>query len=129
MKNKLKTAGIIFSIMVITIASGNYAFAQKEKPHHPPRLPDAAQIEKMVDELSKELSLSESKKKKIAELHYAHFAKVKELMEKHREPMENMRKDFEKQVNEQLTEKQQKMLKEFMKRKRPPHEGKHEKQH
>lgn len=116
---KISVAVMLF-VQVLTLP----ALAQ-ERPPHPPMLPDSVRIEKMVDELARELSLSAAQKQKIRDLHFAHFAKVKAMLEKNREEqrkrMEVSRKEFEKQITSELSKKQAEEFVRFTETHRGPH--------
>ena len=73
----------------------------------PPPLPDSTQIVKMIDELAKEISLTDKQKTKVSELYFAHFEEAGELQEKYkadresqREAMDELREDFDDQQKE-----------------------------
>ncbi len=133
MKTIFKNNIGLIIILLITFYSGSVVNAQQHDRHQgPPSIPDSTQIVRMMDELGKELSLSESQKASVSKLHFAHIQQAKEIMEKdkadhekNREAMEAIRKDFENQVTELFNKEQKKKFKEFMKNKRPPHDGKH----
>jgi hypothetical protein len=106
-------------------------FAQQRKG--PPRIPDSEQINKMVEDLSTELSLNEEQRTNIHDLYTEHFNEIKDRMEQNkdkqkmeREEMENHRKAFEDEVKSQLSEVQQDKFEEFMKKHKPhkKHDGK-----
>ncbi len=109
----------------IMIAS-TQLFAQPKQGHQPPRIPDAEQIEKMVDKMSTELNLNDQQKVKMLGLFKAHFVDVEALMENHkdqnrsqRQEMETLRKQFETEVKKNLTEDQAIDFDEFRKNNRP----------
>jgi len=127
MKYQLKLSGAKFIASLTMLFAINYGYAQNHKHQHPPMLPDSSKIVKMVEELSNELSLSESQKAEITELHFAHFAEAKAKMEqnkaeheKNRESMDASRKEFEAQVSELLTDEQKARFENLMKNRRPP---------
>ena len=122
--------------MLSVIISSNQVVAQNRQQPPPKKLPDSTQIVKMVEELSKELSLSELQKTKITVLHFAHFKEAKVMMEKNkaeheknRETMDAFRKEFETQIGELLTDEQKTEFEDFMKNRRPPKKGKQNPQH
>jgi len=136
MKKLLKTSGIMLVILLAVIFHTNQACAQNQPPQPPNMLPDSTQIVKMVDELSKELSLSKSQKTKITELHFAHFEEAKAMMEKsktehekNKEAMDIFRKKFEAQVSELLTDEQKTEFEDLMKNRRPPQKEKQKPRH
>lgn len=112
-KNNKKLNLLLVALMVCTlsIAQGQ----KKQKGHRP--LPDAEQIEKMVDKLSDELSLSEAQSTKIGALYTDHFKHVEERLKEGRPPreeMENLRSEFENKVRNELTEAQQEAYTTFL---------------
>jgi len=112
--NKLtKIITTAVSLVFFFFLTSSLLQAQPRQERRGQLLPDSTQIVKMVDEMTKTLSLTEKQKIKISELHFAHFQEVKALMEKgkgnrkdNRKVMDEFRKDFEKQVKAQLTDKQ-----------------------
>ncbi len=132
MKTKIKMLMMVLAIAIST----NYATAQQQerpKGQQPP-LRSEEQIEKMLDHLSRELTLNNKQKENLSELFKAHFNNVKKEMEEeqkqrelHRREMETLRKDFEEKVNMELSEEQQKLFAEFRENHRPPREERIEK--
>jgi len=129
MKKLFKISGVLLAVMLGLLISTNQAGAQNRPHQHPPMLPDSTKIVKMVEELSKELSLSESQKAEITELHFAHFAEAKAKMEKdkaghekNRESMDALRKEFEAQVSGLLTDEQKTRFENLMKNRGPHHQ-------
>lgn len=120
-----------FSLLILgmLLIAGNI-FAQplqKGGMQGPPPIPDSCRIVKMVDELSKSLSLDDEQKKRILDLHFDHFCEAKSQMDKNHEKIESLRKEFENQVKSLLTEDQKKEFDEFVKnhapQQRPPKPG------
>lgn len=96
----------------------------------PPPLPDSTQIVKMVDELAKEISLTDKQKTKVSELYFAHFEEAGELQEKfkgdregHREAMDDLRAEFDEQVKDLLTEDQAEEFEEYVKNRQKQQRG------
>ncbi len=121
-----KLVVIIFFTMTVAM---NQGFAQ-DRPQHPPMLPDSVQVEKMLTELTQELSLSDSQQEQIREIQLIHFKKAKEMMEQNRaeheqkrDAMEQSRKEFEKKILSVLTAEQQEKFIRFTETHRPPHQG------
>jgi Spy/CpxP family protein refolding chaperone len=103
--------------------------AQDRPPRRPPMLPDSTHVVQMVDQMFEELSLTEAQKTQIINLQLEHFKQMKAIMkkdkaqhEKTRAAMDSLRDDMKKQMNDVLTDKQQKQFKEFMESHRPPRE-------
>ena len=116
---------IVFIISVFITSSSIYAQPQ----HKPPKIPDATKILNMIEDLSKELSLSIDQQNEIEKLFVNHFADLKEKMESkkkeheaEREKMNKNREKFEHEVKSLLNEEQQNMFDDFMKKRRNHHE-------
>ena len=132
LKNIVRNSGILLlSCLLLVMYETGEAQNQQKDHRNPPPVPDSTQIVKMVNELSKELSLTESQKEKISELHFTHFKEAKIMMEngkaeheKNKKTMHALRKDFETQIGELLNEKQKAELAEYMKNRRPPKDKK-----
>ena len=91
--------------------------AQKRQEQGPPPIPNETQINKMVEDLSTELSLTEAQSAKILGLYSDHFAEVKKLMKsqrKSREDMKSKKAEFEDEIKNLLNEEQQDLFDEFM---------------
>lgn len=106
---------------------GTTAYAQPGQGRQgPPPLPDDQQIEEMVADLAKELSLTEAQEAKVSELYFAHFEEAKKLAKNNqekrredREVKEKLRDDFEKDVKTLLTKEQQDQFDAFQKKNKP----------
>ena len=117
---------VFITFTAVALFSINLFAQHNQKPQGPPSPPDSAQIVKMVEELTVELNLNETQKTKISELHFDHFAEAKAQMdmdkgqhEKHRELMDSLRKQFEEQVQELLSDEQKRKFEEFLKTRGP----------
>ena len=128
MKKNAISPKLIIAVIVSLLFSTSIANAQNRRHQPPPpRLPDSCQVNKMVGELSKELTLTEAQKAKISDLYFTHFNEAKVMMEKDREAheknmeaMEENRKNLETQVSDVLTKEQKAEYEDFMKCRRPP---------
>ncbi len=136
MNKRHSTNGTKIIVSIIMLFTITFANAQNRSPQQPPRLPDSAQIEKMVNELANELTLTETQKVQVKELHFAHFNEAKAQMEKNKaqheknkETMNASRKEFEAQIGELLNDEQKVLLEEYMKNKRPPQKGNQKPRH
>lgn len=114
---------IVFFTSTLTQAQQHGQHGQRQGP---PPIPDSTQIIQMVNELAKELSLSEFQKTKVTELHFAHFNQAKKMMEKqqsdreqNKKLMDANRKDFETQILTLFSKEQQAKFEVYMKNKRP----------
>ena len=90
----------------------------------PPPIPNDKQIEKMVDDLAKELSLSTEKEEKVLGLYKAHFTQVKAKTSGNsrpkREEMEALDATLEKNVKAELTKEQITKYDAHLKKQKPP---------
>ena len=86
----------------------------------PPVRPDSAMVDKMMDRMAENLSLTGSQKEEIRELHYAHMAdarkhqeKMRETAANHREEMEKSRQEMDKAITDVLDEGQKEKFESF----------------
>ena len=130
MKQIIKFAAIGTITLVILLLSSPFTQAQQGGHQGPPPLPNDEQIEKMVEDLSKELSLTTDQEKQVSEKYFAHFAAVEKKMKAgrpSREDMEAMETEFEKEVKLLLTKDQQVLYSSYIKeqkQKRPQRQRK-----
>ncbi|OFX19124.1 MAG: hypothetical protein A2041_15235 [Bacteroidetes bacterium GWA2_31_9b] len=101
-------------ILALMVLVANSLYAQRPIEQNPPRIPDSTQIIKLTNELSRELSLTETQKVEISKIYFDHFEEVKKQIEenksvkmKNKEEMEILRKKFEEQVKGLLSDDQQ----------------------
>ena len=120
--NKQKKFNPRIFLIVVTMLFLSISLSAQQQPERngPPKPPSATEVNKMVDELSTNLSLSESQKKEVSELFTAHFNKVRESMGNREgkgspEEMQQKRKDFEEQVKSLLNDEQKVQFDKFMK--------------
>ncbi len=97
-----------------------------------PWMTDSCRIQLMVDDLSKELSLTEQQKQQIEEIHYAHISEMRQLRSKYkndcvgeREARFQLRDKLDKDVKSVLTKEQQEQFDSFMCERRGPHDKHH----
>lgn len=96
-------------ILLSIFLAGNTIQAQQGHPKGPPPSITLPQINKMVEELSKELSLSIKQKTKISEIYCSHYDKTNTLMKKQiskevkRRKMEVLERKFISDVKSELT--------------------------
>jgi len=118
----------LFAICALCLltAGGSLVFAQGGPPRgnggpgQPPALPDSSGIVEIVDEMAEALSLTDDQKSRVSELHFAHFAAAEKVLgasrgdrEGTREAMDDLRRDFEADVKEILTDEQQEAFDEL----------------
>ena len=99
---------IILPLFVLVI-SGNFAQAQQRGQQGPPPIPSEKEIEKMVEDLSNELSLDQEQEATISLLYVAHFEEVSDKMESgrpNRNEMEKLKSELETEVKDNLTDAQ-----------------------
>lgn len=100
----------------------NLLQSQPQNQQGPPPLPNDEQIEEMVTDLSKELSLSEEKEKVISSLYFDYFEEMSAMLGENknsrpnRDVMEQMKKDFETDVKSNLTKEQKKLFTSYQKK-------------
>lgn len=107
----MKGKVIVLVIACITFLGGNALQAQPKRGHGPRPLPDSCQIQRMVDDLAGELTLTDDQERTIHAMFVAHFEEVKAAFESgkpDRHAMEEMKRTFEKKVSALLTDEQQK---------------------
>ena len=117
---------LLFVVLGGLLFAGSLSAQPPRDGNRLPALPDSARIAQMVDEMATALSLTEEQKSAVSELHFAHFADAKALMEKrqgdresHRQAMDALRKTFDEQVKALLTDEQKAKYKTFMKNRGP----------
>lgn len=85
----------------------------------PPALPTDDEIEEMVEDLAKEILLSDEQESQVLVLYKEHFEQVESKTKSgrpDRDEMEELKEDFEDDVNEVLTKDQQKLFKDYQKK-------------
>lgn len=130
MNRILKKSSKLLLIAFVTLMSTNIINAQRghDGPPPPPPVPDADRVEKMVEHMAIELSLTDDQKVEIKKLYKEHFDEVRKKMEveqkvrdKERAEKEKIREEFEKEVKALLSDEQIKQFDEFQKNR---HRGK-----
>jgi len=119
MKRKFKNFASIMLVSMIMLISGISLQAQQRGHQGPPSTPSDDQIEKMVEDLSKELSLTKDQEKQVSEKYFAHFEEVEKKMKAgrpNRTEMESMKADFEKEIKLLLTDEQKKLYEAYLKK-------------
>ncbi|MBA7577122.1 hypothetical protein ES708_18968 [subsurface metagenome] len=79
MKKMIKFSGIMAVLIWVTAftASAQPGYGKGHHGRHGHWVSDSCRVQLMVDDLSKELSLTDEQKQKIEEIHYAHINEVK----------------------------------------------------
>ena len=128
MRTLIRTSWIVIISMILTGSvlgqpggGGRGGRGSNDGPPKP-TIPDSAQIVEQVDELAAELSLTEDQKEAVLELHQEHFADVEESLsntdgdrDSHREQMDALRKEFQEDMKELLSDEQYEKFEESMK--------------
>ena len=121
---KSKNVKKIFVVLITTLIMSGAIIAQSKE--RPPRIPDSAEIENIVNKLADDISLSTDQKNEILNLYNNHFEEIKEKMENNRERNKNNREErkehreeFQKQVKSLLSDEQKEKYDEFNKNTRP----------
>ena len=128
MRTLIRTSWIVIISMILTGSvlgqpggGGRGGRGSNDGPPKP-TIPDSAQIVEQVDELAVELSLTKDQKEAVLELHQEHFAEVEELLsntdgdrDSHREQMDALRKEFQEDMKELLSDEQYEKFEESMK--------------
>lgn len=105
--------------IAVTMMTGGLALAQPGGQQGPPAVPSDKQITKMVTELDKELSLSDTQAEEVSELYFAHFKEIETIQKStqrpSREKMEKLDSEFETDVKKVLDNDQQKLYTAWLK--------------
>lgn len=132
MKTRIKNyssriLAIIVLVMSVSLLQAQPPGGQGGQRGGPPPLPNDKQIEKMVADLTKDLSLTEDQEKQVSDAYFAHFDEVAEMQEKNSRPdrdvMEQMESDFESEVKSYLTKDQQKKYDKYLKKQKSQRGG------
>ncbi|MEZ5196261.1 MAG: hypothetical protein R2764_07655 [Bacteroidales bacterium] len=118
MQRKFKKTAVSILTSLLILLTATISQAQHDGPQGPPPLPNDKQIEQMVEDISKELSLTTDQEKQVSEKYFAHFEAVEKKMKTgrpSREAMEAMETNFEKEVKSLLTKDQQVLYSAYIK--------------
>ncbi|MRX64525.1 hypothetical protein [Maribacter luteus] len=116
---KILNAALLLGAIMITGTTLAQRGGQGGGQQGPPPLPTSDEIEEMVSDMAKEVSLDETQEAEILVLYKAHFEEVEDLTSSgrpDRDKMEALKSDFEDEVNAVLTEEQQKLFKAYQKK-------------
>lgn len=123
----MKSRSIVLLIAGLII-SGSIN-AQGQRPSGPPPPPDEDQVEEMVQDLSKQLGLSEKQEAEILDLYLDHFKEMSNNdTQKRPDPkeMESSRNKLEQEVKNLLTEEQKKQYEILIKQQKPHFKDTHQ---
>lgn len=121
-KQRRFNTGIFLIIVTMLFISGNLIAQQQQNRNQQPKPSNKEEVNKMVVDLSKKISLSRDQISNILDLFQAHINEVNAAVDKNqdqlerREEMERLRKEFEGNVNALLNDKQKAGFDEFMKK-------------
>ena len=125
---KTKSILIILSLIISgSLFAQHQGGGQRGGQPGPPAIPTTQQIEEMVSSMADEISLSSEQENTIYDLYTDHFKVVKQKMSSNarpkREEMEALQTDLEKKIKAELSKKQLKLYKSYLKKQqsnRPP---------
>ena len=128
---KTKSLKTIIGLLAFLLINTTVLMAQPQGDHKgPPKIPDSKQINKMISELSDELTLSDKQSKEIKDLYTKHFEEVKAKLESeksrrdvNKKEMDDLKSSFETSVKSILTADQQKKFDKFQKEHKPRNEN------
>jgi Spy/CpxP family protein refolding chaperone len=130
MKTFWKTGMIVSAITLLPLSSIN---AQPGPGHHHGEgygPPDSCHIQLMVDDMAKQLSLTDQQKQQILNIHYKHMQDMKALQDKYKndcageqEARRQLREQVHNEVMAVLSKDQQAKWNEIIKEKHGPHGG------
>lgn len=126
MKTKMKSRFGIMMAAVVMLLATNAVVAQPGGQQGPPPAPSSKQVKQMVTEMADEIALTAEQQETITKLYLVHFEEVEKTMEAgrpDRETMDALKSEFEKKVNAELTEEQQKKYAAYMKKNAPEERG------
>lgn len=133
MKKMVKLTGMIALTLLLTAYSAyaqpGHGKGQRGQFNH--WGPDSCRVQLMVDDLAKELSLSDKQRHEIEELHYAHMAEAQELRGNYRNDCVRernarleLREKIDIETRKVLDKGQQEKYDDFISERRGPH-GRH----
>lgn len=119
MTRKIKNLRNITATFIF-IMTASMAQAQPGSQQGPPPIPSDKQINKMVKELDKELSLSDKQEKQVSGLYFTHFEEIETIQKSKqrpsREKMEKLDTEFETDVKKVLNKDQQELFTAWLKK-------------
>lgn len=136
MKKNVKFSGTLTVLILLTSLAVS-AQPGQGKGHHGGQghwKPDSCRIQLMVDDLVKELSLSEEQRKQIEEIHYAHIDDVEKIHTEYKDKNDcvgernariQLKEKMDAEIKTILNKEQQTLYDEFMRERRGPHGNHH----
>lgn len=120
---------VIVALVITTSACGQQRGGQGGPPPQgggqqggsqqaPPALPTDDEIEEMVEDIAKEILLSDEQESNVLVLYKEHFEEVEGMTKSgrpDRDEMDELKEDFEDNVNAVLTKDQKKLYKSYLK--------------
>jgi hypothetical protein len=133
MRTRIKIASIAFAMAILPF--GKLMAQPGQGPHHGGGYgpPDSCHIQLMVDDMAKQLSLTDQQKQQILNIHYRHMQDMKALQGKYKndcvgekEARNKLWQQMHSDVMTVLNKEQQTKWDEIMKDRRGPHGGRHD---
>jgi len=112
-KKVTKAITVLCALFLLSIPA-TWAQRNGQRPQGPPPVPNAKQIELIIDELDQSIELSDAQETKIKTLFTEHFKEMGKNLKKSREEMEKKKEAFEKTIEAELSDEQQKGFEKFM---------------
>lgn len=116
-----RTTSILFFILIAILTVSTVEAQQDRNKQGPPPLPNDEQIEQMVQDLDKALSLSDEQEKQVSEKYFSHFEVIEKKVDKGRPDREEMAKiktEFIDDVKSVLSDEQKDQYDVFLKENR-----------
>ena len=110
---------LISTVIFAQPGGGQRGIGGQDGQGGPPPIPSDKEIVSMVSDLATEIDLSELQEAAVLQLYKEHFTEVKNKTKSgrlKREEMETLKSDFEDEVKETLTEGQQKLYINYIKK-------------
>lgn len=126
MKTRTRANILLALIILSTGLFCSSLFAQPPKGCKPPAVPSTKQVNEMIDELSQSLKLSSDQERQLREEFTNHFEELRKLQKSEQTRRDQMkakhdelRDDFQKQINSILDKEQMAEFHEKMKKHKP----------
>lgn len=119
-KKVTKAITVLCALFLLSIPA-TWAQRNGQRPQGPPPVPNAKQIELMIDNLDQSIELSDAQETKIKALFTEHFKTMKKNLKKSRKEMEKEKEVFKKTIEAELSDEQQKGFEKFMEKMEQKH--------